>query len=180
MFDLDMSSSFDAKMEYKKRKVVLFADVLEEDFDGVSNTLNKVLSSLPKDRIEMIVVTPHPPKKLENYSVPIHVCPFIKIPAQQGYRLGLPGKMKGLKQILDDFQPDLIHFTSPSVMGKYAIEYAKKNEVPVLTIYHTHYPTYLRYYLGKVGVWMFGGAINKIIEPGFIRMPMLHWYQQAQ
>ncbi|PIB35714.1 hypothetical protein BFP72_10070 [Reichenbachiella sp. 5M10] len=150
-------------MQNRKKKVVLFADVLEEDFDGVSITLNKIIASFPKDRFDLMIVTPHPPKDMSAIDFPILLCPYFKIPFQVGYRMGLPGKMEGLKESLDAFAPDVVHFTSPSLLGRYAIKYAKGKHIPVMTIYHTHYPTYLKYYMTFVGVNTIGRVINKVL-----------------
>ncbi|MBU2912406.1 MULTISPECIES: glycosyltransferase family 4 protein [Reichenbachiella] len=148
-------------MQNIRKKVVLFADVLEEDFDGVSVTLNKIIANFPKDRFDLLIVTPHPPKDMSGIDFKILICPYIGLPFQEGYRLGLPGRMKGLKAELDKFQPDVLHFTSPSLLGRYAIKYAKRNNIPVMTIYHTHYPTYFKYYLGKIGDFFLGGLFNQ-------------------
>ncbi|UXP30919.1 glycosyltransferase family 1 protein [Reichenbachiella agarivorans] len=148
-------------MQNIRKKVVLFADVLEEDFDGVSVTLNKIIANFPKDRFDLLIVTPHPPKDVSSIDFKILICPYVGLPFQEGYRLGLPNRMKGLRAELDQFKPDVLHFTSPSLLGRYAIKYARRNSLPVMTIYHTHYPTYFKYYLGKVGDFLFGGLFNQ-------------------
>ena len=148
-------------MSTPKRKIALFADVLEENFDGVSITLHKLLKRAPADRFEFLVITPHPPKKPEKIPYEIVVCNFINLPFQKGYRLGIPGKE--VDEALSEFQPDLIHFTSPSLLGRYAIKYGKKNQVPVLNVYHTHFPAYLKYYIGNHGDWLLGPFIKYFV-----------------
>ena len=144
-----------------KKRIVLFADVLEENFDGVSVTLTKILHSVPRDRFEYLVITSHPPKNTKDFPHKLVILPYLKIPMQKGYRLGLP-RDKELKQVLDEFKPDLIHFTSPSLFGGYAIKYGKKNKIPVLNIYHTHYPAYIKYYIGWLGDQTIGRLINML------------------
>lgn len=146
----------------KKKRVALFADVLEENFDGVSVTLNKILDNLPRERFEILIITSHPPKDLSNFDHKIILLPYVKVPAQKGYRLGLPSD-KVLKPALEEFEPDLIHFTSPSLFGRYAIKYGKANNIPVLNIYHTHYPAYFKYYIGNLGNFLFGGIITYLV-----------------
>ena len=126
-------------------RVALFVDVLKENFDGVSNTMNQILRRLPHDEIDTIAITPHPPDG--DIGIRIHRCPYAPIYMNKGYRLGLPALMNGLEKILDDFNPDIIHWTSPSLLGAYALKYAEGHQLPVITIYHTHYPTYASYYL---------------------------------
>ena len=152
---------FTSTMEVRKTKIVLFADVLEENFDGVSITLHKILRNAPKDRFEFLVITPHPPKNLETIPHTLIVIKSLNFPFQKGYKLGLPGK--SLKRELKEFKPDLIHFTSPSLLGKFAIRYGRRHNIPVINIYHTHYPAYVKYYIGKVGDFLIGRVIKSLI-----------------
>ncbi|WP_162555630.1 glycosyltransferase family 4 protein [Reichenbachiella versicolor] len=143
----------------EKKRIAIFADVLEENFDGVSITLNKILDSIPRHRFEVLIITSHPPKDITNFPHKIILLPYIKVPFQKGYRLGIP-KKSILNSVLDDFKPDLLHFTSPTLFGRYAINYGKRHNIPVLNIYHTHYPAYFQYYIGKIGNAIFGPLLN--------------------
>lgn len=143
-------------MNVAMRKIAIFADVLEENFDGVSITLHKILEAIPLDQFEVLVITSHPPIHLNTFRHKIHICPYLNVPAQKGYRLGLPYNKK-LRKALDEFSPDLIHFTSPSLFGRFAIKYARKHDLPIMNIYHTHYPVYLKYYVGRLGDFLIGG-----------------------
>lgn len=149
-------------MESRIQKIVLFADVLEDNFDGVSITLHKILNRVPKDRFDFLIVTAHPPLNKEDIPFPIIVCPYFIFPFQKGYRVGWPHG-RALRKALDEFKPDLVHFTSPSPFSRYSVKYAKKHDLPVMSIYHTHFPTYWKYYIGKLGDFIFGGIINFFI-----------------
>lgn len=144
------------------KKIALFADVLEENFDGVSITLHKILRAAPEEQFEFLIITSHPPKNIENFPHKICLCSYLKVPFQKGYRLGLPYSKK-VKASLNDFSPDLIHFTSPSLFGMFAIRYGKQHGIPVINIYHTHYPAYLKYYLGRVGDFIIGGLVKQLL-----------------
>lgn len=129
-----------------KVRVAFFVDIMEEHFDGVSNTVHQIIKRIPRDEIDAIFITPHPPK--EDIGFPVHQCSYINMYINKGYRIALPKRMKELPGILDAFDPDVIHWTSPSILGRYAINYAKSKKLPVSTIYHTHFPTYADYYIG--------------------------------
>ncbi|RED98003.1 glycosyltransferase family 4 protein [Marinoscillum furvescens] len=140
-----------------KLKVAYFLDVMTEDLDGVSITMHQIIKRLPQGNIEPIFITPQPPEQTLPY--PVYKCPSWQIPfGSKDYRYARPKKMKNLDKILDEFSPDLLHFSSPSELGKYAIHYAKANGLPVTTIYHTHYPSFAQYYL------RFVPGINAITE----------------
>lgn len=129
-------------------RVAFLVDVLREHFDGVSNTMHQIISRIPRNRIEPIFITPQIPN--EDIGFPVYQCPYYEFPFYKDYRFALPRRMKGLEMILDDFDPDIIHWSSPTKLGSYAVKYALKNQLPVTTIYHTHFPTYANYYLGFI------------------------------
>lgn len=129
----------------RKVKIVFFVDTLLEHFDGVSNTMHQIIKQIPKDQIDAIFVTPMPP--VNEIGFPVYECPYFEMSINKGYRLARPGKMHDLVRILDDFKPDLVHWSSPSLLGNYAVKYAKRHHLPCTTIYHTHFPTYAQYYL---------------------------------
>jgi glycosyltransferase involved in cell wall biosynthesis len=129
-----------------KVKIVFFIDVLKKDFDGVSNTMYQIVYRLPKDAFDAIFITPIPPDD-SAFPFPVYKCPSVDIPFYKEYQLALPKQMQGLEAILDDFSPDLVHWSTPSALGWYAVKYAKKRQIPLVTIYHTHFGSYAEYFL---------------------------------
>ncbi|WP_421896969.1 glycosyltransferase family 4 protein [Marinoscillum sp.] len=141
-----------------KIRIAFFLDVMKEDFDGVSITMHQVINRIPKDSFEPIFITPQPP--VGDFAYPVYQCPYLNIPfSNKDYRLALPGRMKELTGILDDFRPDILHFSSPSGLGGFAVKYARRNQIPVTTIYHTHFPSFANYYLRYIPF------VEKITEP---------------
>ncbi len=128
-----------------KVRIAFFLDVMEEDFDGVAITMHQVIQRISRDEFDPIFITPQPPKKDLGYS--IYVCPSVKLPEKdKEYKIALPWKMKNLTQILDEFEPQVIHYSSPTFLGNFAVKYARRNGIPATTIYHTHYPSFTSYY----------------------------------
>jgi glycosyltransferase involved in cell wall biosynthesis len=141
-----------------KVKIVFFIDVLKKDFDGVSNTTHQIASRLPRGVFDAIFITPLPPDDA-SFPFPVYQCPSIDIPLYKQYKLALPKKMKGLETILDNFAPDVIHWSTPSALGWYAVKYAKKRRIPAVSIYHTHFTSYVEYFL------RFVPGVDKISPP---------------
>ena len=141
-----------------KMKIAFFLDVMKEDFDGVSITMHQIIRRIPKDEIEPIFITPQPPEK--SFPFPVYQCPYLDIPfSNKDYRYALPGRMKEVEAILQEFAPDLVHFSTPSALGNYAVKFARQQGLPVTTIYHTHFPSFATYYLRYIP------KIEKITEP---------------
>lgn len=150
-----------------KTRIVFFVDILERHFDGVSNTMHQLAHRIPKDEVEAIFITTFPPSQ-DDFPFPVYQCPYISWILYKDYRIGQPGRMKNLEQILTDFKPHLLHFTSPTFMGKYAIKYAERNNLPVTTTYHTHFYAYMEYYFG------FFKLLEKLM--GNIALRLSRWY----
>ncbi len=130
----------------RKIRVAFFADILEENFDGVSHTLYQVINRIPKDEFEFVFITPHLPKNVAKFPFPIIKCPSLGMPTYSEYRIALPFLKRSIQHELDAFDPDVVHFTTPSFLGNYARDYAKSRELPVLSTYHSHFHSYLEYY----------------------------------
>jgi glycosyltransferase involved in cell wall biosynthesis len=132
----------------KKRKirVAIFADVLKENLDGVTHTLYNIIERVPKDKFDLLFITPLPPTDLAAFPYPVVVCRYIKMPLYGEYPLAFPYCDKNLENALKKFKPDLVHFTSPTFLGRYARNYAKVNNLPLVSMYHTHFPMYVDYY----------------------------------
>ncbi|MEM9328034.1 MAG: glycosyltransferase family 1 protein [Bacteroidota bacterium] len=128
-------------------RIAFFADVLQRHFDGVSNTIHQLADHMP-DHIEPIFFVALPPRDQDNFQFPVYQLPYFSLPFYKEYRVGLPQRMPDLPKILAAFNPHLVHFTSPSLMGRYAIQYAGKHQLPLTCIYHTHFQSYMEYYFG--------------------------------
>ena len=131
-----------------KIKVAFFADLLLRDYDGCTRTVFHIIDRLPKDKYEVIFIGAELPK--ENFNFKCIEITKIRIPFNKNYKMAIPHFNKSnIDDALNEFQPDIIHVTTPSPLGHYALNYASKYNIPVSTIYHTHYLSYVEYYLRK-------------------------------
>jgi glycosyltransferase involved in cell wall biosynthesis len=88
--------------------------------------------------------------------------PSLPFPAYDYYRFALPF-LHGLDADLDRFGPDLIHAVNPTLLGLWALGYADRRGIPVVSSFHTDFIAYFRYYgiglLEEVGwrylVWFY-------------------------
>jgi len=135
----------------KRIKVAFFAENLIDDFDGASRTVFQILDRIPRDEFEFMYFTAVPPKNGKQVEGEIFKFRSVAIPSNETYRMGLPYFSKAeMWAALDDFEPDVIHFTSPSPCATYAKKYGKEKGVPVIAIYHTHFISYVKYYFRKM------------------------------
>ncbi|MCC6396129.1 MAG: glycosyltransferase family 1 protein [Bacteroidetes bacterium] len=125
-------------------RLALFNGTMKPGHDGVTRVLYKLLDHLnlvgtPCECFSTII----PEKHLQT--VPMHRVPSVQFPLYTDYRLALPG-WKSFEQQMRQFSPTLIHINSPCSLGCAAAHYGRRFGIPVVATYHTHFPSYARYY----------------------------------
>jgi len=131
-----------------KLKIAFFSDMLMRDYDGCMRTVFHIIDRKPED-VEIKYFCGQ--GTVKGLNKPVISIPNVVIPFNNNYKMALPvlAKQK-IKRELEEFQPDVVHITSPSMLGNYALQLAKEKLIPVSTIYHTHYISYINYYLSKM------------------------------
>jgi glycosyltransferase involved in cell wall biosynthesis len=77
--------------------------------------------------------------------------PTISIPFNSTYKLAIPMfSWFSMRKKLKAFKPDVIHIASPSPLGDFAFQFKRRRNIPVITIYHTHFLSYIDYYLRTI------------------------------
>ncbi len=130
----------------KKVKIAFFAEILIEDFDGASRTMFQLIHRIPTDTFEFLFVCGIGADTIAGFEC--LKIPAITIPINKTYKMAIPWFSGGrIRKKLQAFQPDVIHIATPSLLGEFALKYARQHQIPVLTIYHTHFISYIDYYL---------------------------------
>jgi len=131
----------------EKLKVAFFAEMLIEDADGASRTMFQLLQRIPKQQFDFLFICGVGPQYIfgfECFCLPA-------FPLNANYKMAFPQLASDrLKKKLTQFKPDIVHIATPSLLGRFALNYATDNELPVISIYHTHFISYINYYLKHV------------------------------
>ncbi len=133
------------KHPFKPKRIALFSGNYNYVMDGPVRALNKLVAFLENEGIEVLVFAPTAKKAAFEHSGTLISVPSIALPGRGEYRVayGLPAKQK---RQLEAFKPDLIHLSSPDLLGWAAVRWAKKHNVPAVASFHTRFDTYPRYY----------------------------------
>ncbi|MEK4008031.1 glycosyltransferase family 4 protein [Paenibacillus sp. FSL H3-0333] len=125
-------------------RLALFTDTFLPQTNGVARTLGRLTSHLHRRGIEHLLFTP---KSAPESSYPDPVRPVASIPffLYPECRLALPG-MSSMQSELAAFAPDLLHLATPFNIGLTGLRYARKQQLPHVASYHTHFDRYLEYY----------------------------------
>ncbi len=144
----------------QKIKVAFFADVLIRGFDGANRTMFQLIDRIDSNRFEFLFICGD-----TDFSVApneVIVTPSISLPINNTYRMATPiFSNRRLKQRLDDYKPNVIHISTPSPIGFLALKYAEKHGIPVLSIYHTHFMSYVKYYTHNLAI--ITGMVERMI-----------------
>ncbi len=138
-----------ARFSGKPRRIALFSGSYNHITDGVTLTLNRLVAYLEQEGAEVMIFAPtvkNPPVRHAGKLVP---SVSVRAPFRPEYRITLGLSRKALKQF-KEFAPDIVHIATPDLLGFFALKLARKNNIPVVSTYHTHFSSYLKYY--KLGM----------------------------
>ncbi|MEX0662007.1 MAG: glycosyltransferase family 1 protein [Balneolaceae bacterium] len=113
--------------------------------DGVSLTLNRWVNFLLQNNAEVLVFGPtitNPPVAHNGTLISV---PSIEMPGRPEYRITM-GFPEDAKQKLEDFNPDIVHIATPDLLGYKGLKWAIEHNIPVVSSFHTHFTSYLKYY----------------------------------
>ena len=127
------------------RRVALFTGAYNHIADGVSLTLNRLVSYLEAHDTEVLIFAPtiaEPPVDHAGILAPV---PSVPVPQRSEYRLSL-GLTSNARSLLRTFRPHLFHIATPDLLGYQALRFAGREGIPTVASYHTHFSSYLKYY----------------------------------
>jgi phosphatidylinositol alpha 1,6-mannosyltransferase len=156
-------------------RIAYFNANLRVGQDGVTRVMYKIFEGARARHIDAIAFTSSLPHDCTQ-TIPTIGVPSVPIPLQKSYRLALPGYHAFARQ-LTAFRPDIIHINSPCTLGCAAAKYGRDFNIPVVGTYHTHFPSYPRYY-GLKGLehvaWSLSRCLYNTLDRTFVpTMPIL-------
>jgi len=121
-------------------RVAIVTESFPPVFNGVANSVVRVLETLKAEGHEAIVIAPTTPG---DYFLGFRTHRVPSFPLFQ-FQLGLPNPF--VSKILDEFKPDVVHAASPVLLGGQAIAWADRNQVPAVAIFQTDIAAYAERY----------------------------------
>ncbi|MCH8566824.1 MAG: glycosyltransferase family 1 protein [Balneolales bacterium] len=154
-------------------KIAIFTGNYVHIKDGVSLTLNRTVAYLEKQGCSVYVYGPDVQEKVIEPAGIFRGVPSVPSPGRPEYRISL-FLPEAYRMELETFNPDVVHIATPDILGLAGLRWAKKHKKPVISSYHTHFPSYLSYYnlgflegaLWKYLLWFYGKC-DKIVSPSY-------------
>ena len=126
-------------------RVALFSGNYNYVRDGANQALNRLVGYLLRQGIAVRIYSPTVAEPAFPPTGDLVGVPSLAIPGRSEYRLplALPAKVR---RDLEKFNPNVIHVSSPDIVGHRAITWARKRKIAVAASVHTRFDTYLAYY----------------------------------
>lgn len=165
-----MQKKLDGRLQDGELRILIFT-ACYFILDGVTLTIRRLESYLRSKGATVKVVTTVPedvdPELLGN----LIVVPSVKIPfTGLGYSFG-SGLEPGCLSDIEEFQPNICHFTVPDLVGFDAIHWCLKNNVGYMATWHSNYADYLKYYFLE---WLMKAVVNRHLQSFYERMPVVY------
>ncbi len=126
-------------------KVAIFTGNYNHIRDGVSLTLNRLVAFLLGMKVEVLVFGPTTEPPAFSHEGTLISVPSLSMPGRPEYRISIALSSRATKK-LEEFDPDIIHIATPDLLGFKALRWAINRNKPVVSSYHTHFSSYLKYY----------------------------------
>lgn len=114
------------------------------DVNGVSRFISDILKLSLKYNENIFVITSTVKSNCEDLENIYNIKPYfrIKMPFYKELDLVLPS-YKRIEEAIDKINPDIIHVSTPGIVGFYGRKIAAKRNIPIVGIYHTDFPKYV-------------------------------------
>jgi glycosyltransferase involved in cell wall biosynthesis len=132
-------------VDSRQLRVALFSGNYNYVRDGANQALNRLVGYLLRQDVKVRVYSPtveHPAFEPTGDLVDI---PAVPIPGRSEYRFPLALPMR-VRNDLAKFAPNVVHVSSPDIVGHRAVTWARKRRIAAVASVHTRFDTYLAYY----------------------------------
>ena len=126
-------------------RVALFSGNYNSVRDGANQALNRLVGYLLRQDVKVRVYSPTVKDPAFPPTGDLVSIPSVAIPGRSEYRLpiALPASVR---RDLTAFNPNIVHVSSPDVVGHRAVTWARRRKIAAVASVHTRFDTYLAYY----------------------------------
>jgi phosphatidylinositol alpha 1,6-mannosyltransferase len=124
-------------------RVALVTESFLPQVNGVVNSVVQVVLHLRRRGCDVVLIAPRPGPSVFA-GVEVVRVPVMPLPWHRPFPLGLPCPL--VERTIRAFRPDVVHVTSPVVLGAEAIAVANRLGVPSVAVFQTDLPGFARHY----------------------------------
>ena len=126
-------------------RVALFSGNYNYVRDGANQALNRLVDYLLRQGVKVRVYSPMVKEPAFPATGDVVSIPAIPIPGRSEYRMPLALSRRARRD-LAEFNPNVVHVSSPDIVGHRAVTWARRRRIACVASVHTRFDTYLAYY----------------------------------
>jgi glycosyltransferase involved in cell wall biosynthesis len=126
-------------------RIALFSGNYNYVRDGANQALNRLVGYLLRQGVKVRIYSPTTDTPAFPPTGDLVSVPSIAIPGREEYRLGIALSPR-LRRDLAEFAPNVVHISSPDIVGHRAVTWARRHKIAAVASVHTRFDTYLAYY----------------------------------
>ena len=132
-------------MQPSELRVALFSGNYNYVRDGANQALNRLVTYLLRQGAHVRVYSPTTNTPAFEPAGDLVSVPSVPIPGRSEYQL--PLALSGrVRRDLAAFNPNIVHISSPDIVGHRAVSWARRNKIAAVASVHTRFDTYCAYY----------------------------------
>jgi phosphatidylinositol alpha 1,6-mannosyltransferase len=128
-------------------KIGIVTESFLPSINGVTNSVLRILEHFRERGHDAVVVAPGDGPS-EYAGAPVVRVPAVPLPVYRSFPIALPTRQ--VESVLRDFQPDVVHLASPTVLGGMGAVAAQRLDVPAVAVFQSDLPAFVRRY--RLGV----------------------------
>jgi len=126
-------------------RIALFSGNYNYVRDGANQALNRLVDYLQRQGVNVRIYSPTTDTPAFAPTGDLVSVPSIPIPGRGEYQLGIALSPR-LRRDLAEFAPNIVHISSPDIVGHRAVTWARRRKIAAVASVHTRFDTYLEYY----------------------------------
>ncbi|MFB0972659.1 MAG: glycosyltransferase family 1 protein [Tissierellia bacterium] len=157
-------------------KIALVTETFLPSTDGVVTRLTNAVDYMVKNDHEVIIICPDIEGIEEEYNgAKIYPMPAFTFFFYTQRAWSLPSLK--IKEIFEEFKPDIVHAVNPISLAASGVHYAKKLGIPLICSFHTNTPKYLDHYnfsFLKPHIWNFLKDLHNSAKINLVTSEAMH------
>jgi glycosyltransferase involved in cell wall biosynthesis len=126
-------------------RIALFSGNYNYVRDGANQALNRLVGYLLRQGVQVRVYAPTVDQPAFEPTGDLISVPSFAIPGRPEYRFPTALNRR-VRRDLAEFGPNVVHISSPDIVGHRAVSWARRNRIAAVASVHTRFDTYLAYY----------------------------------
>jgi phosphatidylinositol alpha 1,6-mannosyltransferase len=132
-------------VQAKDLRVALFSGNYNYVRDGANQALNRLVGYLLHQGAQVRVYSPTTDTPAFEPTGDLVSVPSFPIPGRSEYQLPV-SLSRRIRRDLDEFKPNVVHISSPDIVGHRAVSWARRKKIAAVASVHTRFDTYCAYY----------------------------------